>query len=174
MLASPREWVPTQRRGAVAEEGATQGKDSPSGKPPQYGPGAETLYTPLLRELCNQPQASSGEEQRDPVPTQAETYGASVSKLEEGVSSSGKLPVQALPVNLVWSPNRPASCYPWQAKNLQNLLKAVKKDGPNSPWALALLQEVACMHPQGLEGPGPGCSPWTSIPKMECLLLRCM
>ena len=39
--------------------------------------------------------------------------------------------------------NRLAAWYPWEANDLKELKKAVAEDGPNSPWAEAILQGLA-------------------------------
>lgn len=43
-------------------------------------------------------------------------------------------------------PNRPLVWCPWESNDLKELRKAVADYGPNAPWAITLLQEVA-YHP---------------------------
>ena len=52
-------------------------------------------------------------------------------------------PTQAFPVNVNPGGNGPAAWYPWEANDLKELKKAVAEDGPNSPWAEAILQGLA-------------------------------
>lgn len=53
---------------------------------------------------------------------------------------------QAFLVIVAPGPNRPLVWYPWESNDLKELRKALAKYGPNSPWAMTLLQEVA-YHP---------------------------
>ncbi|XP_055293596.1 endogenous retrovirus group K member 6 Gag polyprotein-like [Moschus berezovskii] len=51
--------------------------------------------------------------------------------------------IQAFPVNVNPGGNRPAAWYPWEPNDLKELKKAVAEDGPNSPWAETILQDLA-------------------------------
>lgn len=45
---------------------------------------------------------------------------------------------------LIWPPALIGQeLYPWMAKDLKELHKAVREDGPNAPWSQTLLQDIA-------------------------------
>ncbi|XP_069861909.1 endogenous retrovirus group K member 24 Gag polyprotein-like [Dipodomys merriami] len=119
-------------------------------RPPPYGPKkgeGSVPYAALHRDLPDlDPYRPSTEGPRAGEVTYAEAY-----PVKEGSPRSpnprpqDSLP-QAYPVNLAPGANRPLEWYTWEAKDLKELRKAVADDGPNSPWAQTLLQDIA-YHP---------------------------
>lgn len=108
--------------------------------------------------------------------TFAEAYPVDIKQRREVNSGPGNLPPEACPGNSAPGSNRRLECCPWEAKDLQELRKAVAEDGPNSPWAQTLLQDIA-HHPCVPEGwlvvakavlASPQFITWCAVSKEEC------
>lgn len=88
----------------------------------------------------------------------------------------GALEVRVFLVNVNPNPGRPLDWYPWEAKDLKELKKAVAEDGPNSPWTTTLLQDIAyhpCVPKDWMDAasavlPNPTFLRWTALFREEC------
>ena len=105
-----------------------EGNGTNKGAPSLPGGNEYTSHQEELQSWDSHPEECGAE---PPGDTYTEAYRAKVYGL------------QAFLVNVVPAPNYPLAWYHWEAKDLKESRKAVAEDGPNSPWAMTLLREVA-------------------------------
>ncbi|OBS80685.1 hypothetical protein A6R68_21115 [Neotoma lepida] len=137
--------IDEEHKGSIethTEKVKTKVKVTPSAPPMPYALKG-TGPPPYAPEIGDGKPSPKG--QRDGDPTYAEAYAMKAEKKGKPVTGPWEqmLTPQMFPINLAPGPNWPQKWYPWGAKDLKELHKAVAEDRANSPWAQTLLQDIA-------------------------------